>query len=97
MSYRRGRRFEYEVRDLFRLRGWFVIRAAASKPVDLVCMKRGSVVLVECKYGDKPTRTELEQVRFISQSVGATAVIAVKERYGKISFYDALTGEEFVP
>jgi hypothetical protein len=27
---------EYVVRDMFRRRGWFVVRAAASKPVDLV-------------------------------------------------------------
>jgi Holliday junction resolvase len=41
---------EYVVRDMFRRRGWFVVRAAASKPVDLVCLKGGEVVLVECKY-----------------------------------------------
>lgn len=97
MSYRRGRRFEYEVRDLFRSRGWFVIRAAASKPIDLVCVKKGSTVLVECKYSDRPTRAELEEVRTISQNIGVTAVIAIKERYGRITLYDALSGEEFQP
>jgi Holliday junction resolvase len=48
MSYRKGRRLEYVVRDMFRRRGWFVVRAAASKPVDLVCLKDGETVLVEC-------------------------------------------------
>jgi Holliday junction resolvase len=51
---------EYVVRDMFRRRGWFVVRAAASKPVDLVCLKSGAIALVECKYGVKGVRwTEL--------------------------------------
>jgi hypothetical protein len=40
VSYRKGRRLEYVVRDMFRRRGWFVVRAAASKPVDLVCLRK---------------------------------------------------------
>jgi Holliday junction resolvase len=36
--------------------GWFVVRAAASKPVDLVCLKNGEIALVECKYGVKGVR-----------------------------------------
>jgi Holliday junction resolvase len=56
MSYRKGRRLEYVVRDMFRRRGWFVVRAAASKPVDLVCLKGGEIVLVECKYGVRGVR-----------------------------------------
>jgi Holliday junction resolvase len=47
---------EYVVRDMFRRRGWFVVRAAASKPVDLVCLKSGDIVLVECKYGVRGVR-----------------------------------------
>jgi len=50
VSYRRGRRLEYVVRDMFRRRGWFVVRVAASKPVDLVCLKGGKVVRVEFYY-----------------------------------------------
>jgi Holliday junction resolvase len=51
VSYRKGRRLEYVVRDMFRRRGWFVVRAAASKPVvDPVCLKGGEVVRVEFYY-----------------------------------------------
>jgi Holliday junction resolvase len=58
VSYRSGRRLEYVVRDMFRRRGWFVVRAAASKPVDLVCLKDGEIVLVECKYGVRDVKQE---------------------------------------
>jgi Holliday junction resolvase len=58
VGYRKGRRLEYVVRDMFRRRGWFVVRAAASKPVDLVCLKGGEIVLVECKYGVRGVKQE---------------------------------------
>jgi Holliday junction resolvase len=58
VSYRKGRRLEYVVRDVFRKRGWFVVRAAASKPVDLVCLKGGDIVLVECEYGVRGVKQE---------------------------------------
>jgi len=48
-NYEKGRRFEYRVRDLFRECGFIVIRAAQSKPIDLVCLKDGWSILVECK------------------------------------------------
>ena len=48
-GYAKGRRFEYRVRDAFLQNGYVVIRAAQSKPVDLVCLKEGKSVPVECK------------------------------------------------
>jgi len=48
-NYEKGRRFEYRVRDLFKKHGFVVVRAAQSKPVDLVCLKDGKSILVECK------------------------------------------------
>jgi len=62
-NYEKGRRFEYRVRDLFKEHGFFVIRAAQSKPIDLVCLKDGKSILVECKVNrssfDKNARNEL--------------------------------------
>src|SRR2546428_2467088 len=50
-NYIMGRRLEYRIRDIFRREGYLVIRAASSKPIDLVCIKNGKTVLVECKAG----------------------------------------------
>jgi Archaeal holliday junction resolvase (hjc). len=41
VSYRKGRRLEYGVKELLESQGWFVVRAAGSKPVDLVCIRQG--------------------------------------------------------
>ncbi len=97
MSYRRGRRLEYEVRDLFESRGWLVVRAAASKPVDLVCIRQGQVVLVECKYNDRPSSQELERLGEVSRLSGAKVLLAVRPKYGKLRIFDPWTKEDYEP
>jgi Holliday junction resolvase len=83
MSYRSGRKLEYVVRDMFRRRGWFVVRAAASKPVDLACLKGGEVVLVECKYGVKGIRwAELAPLQ-AAERANARPVLAIAEKRGR--------------
>jgi Holliday junction resolvase len=84
MSYRRGRRLEYVVRDMFRRKGWFVVRAAASKPVDLVCLKDGEIILVECKYGVRGVRwTELALLLEATEKADARPVLAIAEKRGR--------------
>ncbi|HYA22400.1 MAG TPA: hypothetical protein VEG31_04450 [Thermoproteota archaeon] len=47
---RRGTRSEYAVRDIFRAAGWAVIRSGGSLgPVDLVCIRKGQIQLVQVK------------------------------------------------
>jgi Holliday junction resolvase len=80
-NYEAGRRLEYRVRDLFRRSGFFVIRAAQSKPVDLVCLRNGKSILVECKAGrsflGKERKRELLD---LGQQAGATVVLARRKR-----------------
>jgi Holliday junction resolvase len=102
MSYRRGRRFEYIVRDLFRSRGWFVVRAAASRPVDLVCLRRADVgvvaVLVECKYGvGSPRRSDAAGLVAAARRAGATPVLAFAEKRGRMRMIDAEKWLDFTP
>jgi Holliday junction resolvase len=89
MSYRKGRRLEYVVRDMFRRRGWFVVRAAASKPVDLVCLKDGEVVLVDCKYGVRGVRwAELAPLLEAAERANAKPVLAIAEKRGRVKMID---------
>jgi Holliday junction resolvase len=50
MSYPSGRRFEWPVRNLLESCGWVTVRAARSKPVDLIALKDGRIPLIECNY-----------------------------------------------
>jgi len=97
VSYRKGRRLEYGVKELLESQGWFVVRAAGSKPVDLVCIRQGQTVLIECKYNKSPTKQELERLAEISKISGARVLLAVRQKYGRLRIYDPFTGETFFP
>jgi Holliday junction resolvase len=98
VSYRSGRRLEYVVRDMFRRRGWFVVRAAASKPVDLVCLRGGEVVLVECKYGVKGIRwDELAPLLEAAERANAKPVLAIAEKRGRVKIIDVESWADFRP
>ncbi|MEM4315668.1 MAG: restriction endonuclease [Nitrososphaerota archaeon] len=96
MSYRKGRRFEYRVRDLFRRRGWIVIRAAASKPVDLVCLKKGVAILVECKNRKHVSRGEVAPLIELADKSMSRPVIALNNK-GKILLTDLKSYKPFKP
>jgi Holliday junction resolvase len=88
---------EYRVRDIFRNSGFFVIRAAQSKPIDLVCLRRGRSVLVECKagtsfLGDKRKRELLD----LGQQAGATVVLA-RRKHRRVELTNLGNGSRFEP
>ncbi len=80
-NYEAGRRLEYRVRDIFRREGFLVIRAAQSKPIDLVCIRGGKLFLIECKAGrswlGKDRRKELLG---LSDQAGAPIIIARRKK-----------------
>jgi Holliday junction resolvase len=89
---------EYVVRNMFRRRGWFVVRATASKPVDLVCLKSGDIVLVECKYGVRGVRwAELAPLLDAAEKADARPVLAIAERRGRIKMIDVGRWADFKP
>lgn len=80
-NYETGRRLEYRIRNLFRKQGFLVIRAAQSKPIDLVCIRDGKPVLVECKAGRSYMgRERKEELLQFSQQSGAPVVLARRRR-----------------
>ena len=93
----KGRRFEYRVRDLFKEKGYVVIRAAQSKPIDLVCLKNGKTILVECKT-DKSKLTMLRKLELLrlAQVSGASLILAYR-RKRKIELIDLKSDSPFVP
>jgi Holliday junction resolvase len=98
VSYRKGRRLEHVVRDMFRRRGWFVVRAAASKPVDLVCLKNGEIALVECKYGVRGVRwAELAPLLEAAEKADARPILAIAEKRGRVKMIDVEEWVDFKP
>ena len=66
---------------MFRKQGFFVVRAAQSKPIDLVCIRKGRTVLVECKAGRSFLGDERKlELLGISEAAGAPIVLARRRR-----------------
>jgi len=80
-NYERGRRFEWRVRDLLRKRGFIVLRCAGSKPVDLVALKKGRIVLVECKSDGYIPPKQMKKLEKIVKKAGAELLIVSKDDY----------------
>ena len=87
-SYAKGRRLEYLVRDLFQEKGYLVIRAARSKPIDLVCIRNGKVILVECKTKrSNLTKDGKKELLRLAKASGASLILAFKNKRN-IEFID---------
>ncbi len=96
-NYEAGRRLEYRVRDIFRRNGFFVIRAAQSKPIDLVCLRKGKPVLVECKAGSSFLgERKKQELLDVAQKAGATVVLA-RRRHRKVELTNLEDGSSLEP
>ncbi|MEM1820965.1 MAG: hypothetical protein QXU64_05185 [Thermofilaceae archaeon] len=79
-SYKKGAKLEYKVRDLLARRGYFVVRSAGSRgPFDLVALKKGEVLLVQCRADGRVSEEERRELVELARSVGAKAFLAYKE------------------
>lgn len=76
-KYRQGRDFEYVVRDHFLELGWVVVRSAGSKTkADLVAMRGGLTLLIQCKRRTWPGPLERLEFAKICELAGHPGVLA---------------------
>lgn len=90
LKYNRGRAWEYKVKKDAESIGYFVIRSAGSHTlVDLVMIKKGEIVFVQCKTG-KGAMTKKEQKEFkdFAEKYGAGTLYARK--VGRKEIYTTL-------
>lgn len=75
--YKLGRAFEYRARNVLKAAGYFVLRSPRSAgPADLVAIRRGAILFVQCKRNSWPTLREAGAFYDISVAVGAYPVLA---------------------
>ena len=96
-QYNDGRRFEYKVRDALREDGYEVLRSAGSKTkIDLVAMKPGQIIFVQCKLNGLCSPAERSKLRDLAQMVGALPIVAYSHKEGRAAAtvrYRLLTGD----
>lgn len=77
---------------MFRRRGFFVVRAAQSKPIDLVCLRDGKSILVECKAGSSFLgRERKKELLELAKRAGSVIVLAKRKRR-KVELTNLLDG-----
>lgn len=85
--YRRGRVFEYRTRDALTKLDYFVLRSPASKsPTDLVAIKKGRVLFVQCKLSAALGVQEWNALYDLAVSVGAIPVLASRPKGRGVDF-----------
>jgi Holliday junction resolvase len=93
MSYVKGRRFENYVREKLERKGYLVVRSAGSKGIfDLVALKKGEILLIQCKW--RKSRISREMVEAACKA-GGKALIATHVR-GRVIFLNTEGVEEKV-
>jgi Holliday junction resolvase len=78
-SYSKGRLFEYRVRDHFTQQGYFVVRAAKSAFPDLIALRRGEILLIECRVRGNLTKAEKERLIAYAKKTGGRPILAYRE------------------
>jgi Holliday junction resolvase len=95
--YNAGRTFEWKVRDALREDGYEVLRSAGSKTkIDLVAMKPGQIVFVQCKVNGLCAPAERSRLRDLAGMVGALPIVAYNHKEGRsaaVVRYRLLTGD----
>jgi len=95
MSYSSGRRFEWSIKEMLESYGWVTVRAARSKPVDLIALRDGKILLIECKYNTRISSERIDHLKKLAEEAGAKPILAIKKKYERsIKFIDIDNGGE---
>lgn len=91
--YRLGRAFEYRTRDALKALGFFVLRSPGSKsPIDLVAIRSGEVLFVQCKRHGQLGCSEWNELFKLARACGAIPVLASVAAAGRGLDMFSLTG-----
>jgi len=89
-NYKKGRRFEYRVCEVFREYGFEAVRKAGSSPYDISVMKDGRVLfLVDAKKTSQKkciyvSKSDIEKIVREADAVGAEPLIIYGFRYSPV-------------
>jgi len=80
---KKGTNFENYVKRKLEFLGYKVFRCSASKPIDLIALSKGEVVLVECKDYENPPRSGFKTLIDLANELDVKA-LAVYKRRGRV-------------
>jgi Holliday junction resolvase len=88
-THQQGRQLEYTVSRLLKTIGYTVFRCAGSRPVDLIAIKDGNILLIECKTGLNPhlSTKQMNRILDISNKVGAMPLLVVRRKFRRMRWF----------
>ena len=94
-NYSKGRGLEYTVRKKLQALGYTVFRCAGSRPVDLVAVKQGQILILECKVGKHPSlpSKQMKGLLKISNEVNGFLMLALRRRHQRIRLFRITEGD----
>jgi len=95
--YRKGRIFEYRVKNYLEGRGYFVVRQARSAFPDLIALKRGLTLLVECRVDGEISKEEKERLLVCAERAGGRPILAFRKKRGREILFKSLISRETLP
>jgi Holliday junction resolvase len=93
-THQQGRQLEYAVRRRLKTHGYVVFRCAGSRPIDLIAMKGGTILLIECKTGLNPhlSSKQMNYILDISKKVRAIPLLVVRRKYRGMRWFQIKEG-----
>jgi len=78
--YKKGYRFELDVKKQYESRGYKVVRSSGSHtPVDLIAMKNGEIIQIQCKnMKQKISKAEKHEIEKWAKATGFPVIIIYK-------------------
>ena len=86
-NFHRGRAFERRVQKIYEDNAWFVHRSINSKLPDLVVIKNGKILLIECKLNPMQfSQSERERLLHYANVTGGVPIFTTTNK-DKVDYY----------
>lgn len=97
-NYDRGRAFEYDTRDRLVGDGYWVMRSAGSKgKVDILAIKDGHTLFVQCKADGKCSPAERAELLRIAALIDGLPIVAYRDRGVRFRLLNGPGPAQWVP
>jgi len=98
MSYKKGLKFEYEIKQLFESAGYYVMRSAGSHGIfDLIAIKNGKAFGIQCKYNNHLRPAERIAMLNAGKRYGIVPIYAHRDKRKPLILENLATNELIDP
>lgn len=83
--YKKGYKFERDLKQELEKKGWKVIRSGGSKKPDLIAAKKGKIIIIECKITQNNkaylNEDEVQNLKKCAKEFNCEGMYAIKQKH----------------